>query len=343
VALISTDLARQLIYVGCNLGSSSLGFSKLHKGKLRMSGADFSRPSSIQDFIPPSGEYVSAQNGTHASRTVELPPPSTVKGVKGAILSEATSTLSLHGASTDQLPTPCTDDQSRKNVKDSGWWLILDMFVRQKRWTQLAKLNASSIVVNVQESQRRGEVLLTRSIDVMFAFIVLIVLMPVLMIVTILIRLESRGPALFRHSRVGSRGEEFELWKFRSMRIDSLKYERSPTNSTDSRLTRVGRIMRRLSFDEIPQLVNVLKGEMSLVGPRPEMAFIVNQYTTMERKRLLVKPGITGLWQISSGRAAPIHHNLQYDLYYIQNKSVRLDIAILLRTISAVIRGIGAI
>ena len=250
--------------------------------------------------------------------------PRQLRGAKGAILPGAASTISLH-------------------VKDSGGWLILDMFVRQKRWTQLAKLDASSIAMNAQESQRRGEVLLTRAIDVMLAFIVLIVLMPVLMIVTILIRLESRGPALFRHRRVGERGEEFELWKFRSMRIEALKYERSPTNSTDSRLTRVGRIMRRLSFDEIPQLVNVLKGEMSLVGPRPEMAFIVNQYTAMGRKRLLVKPGITGLWQISSGRAAPIHHNLQYDLYYIQNKSIRLDIAILLRTISAVIRGIGAI
>jgi lipopolysaccharide/colanic/teichoic acid biosynthesis glycosyltransferase len=308
-----------------------------------MSGADFSRTSSVQDFVSSSGEYVSEQNGIHASRTAELPPPSTVKGAKGAILPGAASTLSLHVASTDQLPTRCTDGQTRKDVKDSGWWLILDMFVRQKRWTHLAKLNASFIMMNVQESQRRGEVLLTRSIDVMLAFILLTVLMPALVIVTILIRLESRGPALFRHSRVGERGEEFELWKFRSMRIDALKYERSPTNSTDSRLTRVGRIIRRLSFDEIPQLVNVLRGEMSLVGPRPEMAFIVNQYTPLERERLLVKPGITGLWQISSGRAAPIHHNLQYDLYYIQNKSVRLDIAILLRTISAVIRGIGAI
>jgi lipopolysaccharide/colanic/teichoic acid biosynthesis glycosyltransferase len=296
-----------------------------------MSGADFSRPSSIQDFVSSSGEYVSEQNGTQASRTVELPPPSTVKGAKGPVLPGTASTLSLHAASTE------------KKAKDSGWWLILDMFVRQKRWTQLAKLNASSVVVNVQESQRRVEVLLTRSIDVMLASILLIVFMPVLMTVTILIRLESRGPALFRHRRVGECGEEFELWKFRSMRIDALKYERSPTNSTDSRLTRIGKIIRRLSFDEIPQLVNVLKGEMSLVGPRPEMAFIVNQYTAMERKRLLVKPGITGLWQISSGRAAPIHHNLQYDLYYIQNKSVRLDIAILLRTISAVIRGIGAV
>jgi lipopolysaccharide/colanic/teichoic acid biosynthesis glycosyltransferase len=307
-----------------------------------MSGADFSTPSSVQDFISASGEYVSGQNGTHASRIVEPLPPPTFNGAKGAILPEA-SVPSLHITSIDWLPTCGTDGQSRKNVKDSGWWLILDMFVRQKRWMQLAKLDASFIMRNVQEPQRRGEVFLKRAIDVMLALILLIVLLPVLIIVTILIRLESRGPALFRHSRVGERGEEFELWKFRSMRIDALKYERSPTSSRDSRLTRIGRIIRRCSFDEIPQLVNVLKGEMSLVGPRPEMAFIVNQYTPIERTRLAVKPGITGLWQISSGRAAPIHHNLQYDLYYIWHKNARLDIAILLRTISAVICGIGAI
>jgi lipopolysaccharide/colanic/teichoic acid biosynthesis glycosyltransferase len=101
--------------------------------------------------------------------------------------------------------------------------------------------------------------------------------------------------------------------------------------------------MRRLSIDELPQLINVLKGEMSLVGPRPEMPFIVARYRSVERERLVVRPGITGLWQISPARAFPIHENLEYDLHYIRNQNLLLDCAIILRTVTAVFRGVGAV
>jgi lipopolysaccharide/colanic/teichoic acid biosynthesis glycosyltransferase len=97
-----------------------------------------------------------------------------------------------------------------------------------------------------------------------------------------------------------------------------------------------------LSIDELPQLVNVLRGEMSLVGPRPEMPYIVKRYNALERRRLSVKPGMTGLWQISPARSRPIHENLEYDLFYIRRQSMALDCAILLRTITAVVRGVGA-
>jgi lipopolysaccharide/colanic/teichoic acid biosynthesis glycosyltransferase len=127
------------------------------------------------------------------------------------------------------------------------------------------------------------------------------------------------------------------------MRIDAPKYAPSPTSDRDCRLTRIGRLIRRISIDELPQLINVLKGEMSLVGPRPEMPFIVDRYTPLERGRLAVKPGITGLWQVSPARALPIHENLQYDLHYIFHQSLMLDGAILLRTLAAVIRGVGAV
>jgi lipopolysaccharide/colanic/teichoic acid biosynthesis glycosyltransferase len=142
---------------------------------------------------------------------------------------------------------------------------------------------------------------------------------------------------------VGKDGKEFLLWKFRSMKVDVPRYEVSPQSSTDCRLTRVGRLIRRLSIDEIPQLVNVVKGEMSLVGPRPEMPFIVDSYDSIEYGRFIVRPGITGLWQISPARAFPIHDNLQYDLHYIQNQNLLFDCAIMLRTIAAVVHGIGAV
>jgi lipopolysaccharide/colanic/teichoic acid biosynthesis glycosyltransferase len=121
------------------------------------------------------------------------------------------------------------------------------------------------------------------------------------------------------------------------------KYEMSPQSSADIRLTRVGRLIRRMSIDELPQLFNVLRGEMSLVGPRPEMPFIVARYRPLERQRLVAKPGITGLWQISAARSFPIHEHLHYDLHYIRNQNAILDCAILLRTITAVLGGVGAV
>jgi lipopolysaccharide/colanic/teichoic acid biosynthesis glycosyltransferase len=170
----------------------------------------------------------------------------------------------------------------------------------------------------------------------------LIIFAPLFIFVAALIKIDSEGPALFRQKRIGKDGEPFDIWKFRSMTVNANPYERSPVGDCDPRLTRIGRILRRLSIDELPQLVNVMKGEMSLVGPRPEMPFIVEKYGPLERQRLCVRPGITGLWQISPARAMPIHENLNYDFSYIENQSITLDCAILLRTITAVIRGIGA-
>jgi lipopolysaccharide/colanic/teichoic acid biosynthesis glycosyltransferase len=170
----------------------------------------------------------------------------------------------------------------------------------------------------------------------------LLVFAPLFLFVAALIKLDSEGPALFRQKRIGKHGEPFAMWKFRSMRVDTHPYARSPVGDHDPRLTRVGRVLRRFSIDELPQLVNVFKGEMSLVGPRPEMPYIVETYGSFERQRLCVRPGITGLWQISPARAMPIHENLNYDFTYIENQCIALDFIILLRTITAVIRGIGA-
>ena len=117
---------------------------------------------------------------------------------------------------------------------------------------------------------------------------------------------------------------------------------RSPVSDSDSRLTRIGRFLRRSSIDELPQLLNVLLGDMSLVGPRPEMPFLANRHGALERQRLRVRPGMTGLWQISPARAFPIHENIEYDLYYVRHRTLFLDWAILLRTVTAVVRGGGA-
>jgi lipopolysaccharide/colanic/teichoic acid biosynthesis glycosyltransferase len=189
--------------------------------------------------------------------------------------------------------------------------------------------------------QRYG--LVKRSCDVIGSTILLVALLPLGLIVAMSIKFDSLGPVFFRHFRIGKNGKQFVLWKFRSMKADAPRYGIHPQSAADMRLTRVGRLIRRLSIDELPQLINVLRGEMSFVGPRPEMPFIVDRYRSIERQRLAVKPGITGLWQISPDRASPIHENLQYDLYYIKNQNLLLDGTILLRTLVAIVRGTGAV
>jgi exopolysaccharide biosynthesis polyprenyl glycosylphosphotransferase len=163
---------------------------------------------------------------------------------------------------------------------------------------------------------------------------------PLFLLLAILIKLDSKGPALFRQERVGLNGRRFRMFKFRTMNTDAPAYAYSPKESSDLRITRLGRFLRRTSLDELPQLLNVLLGNMSLVGPRPEMPFIVETYTDRHSQRLQVKPGITGLWQLSGDRNYLIHENIEYDLYYIQYRNFFMDIAILLHTTIFAMRGI---
>jgi len=172
-----------------------------------------------------------------------------------------------------------------------------------------------------------------RLLDVALSAIALVVLLPVFLLIALLIRVDSAGPIIFIQDRVGLGGRLFKIFKFRSMYANCSSYESSPTTALDPRLTRVGKILRRLSLDELPQFVNVLLGTMSLVGPRPEMPFIARGYTCAEQKRLQVMPGITGLWQLSADRAFPIHENLEYDLYYIRHRGIFMDLAILIHTV----------
>ncbi len=178
-----------------------------------------------------------------------------------------------------------------------------------------------------------------RTTDCILSSLLLALLAPLFLLIAILIHFDSPGPAFFVQERVGRNGVPFRMFKFRSMHFTAPKYDSSPTTSRDPRITRIGRILRRASLDELPQLINVLKGDMSLVGPRPEMPFIVERYSGEQRKRLQVIPGITGLWQLSADRSFPIHHNIQYDLYYIRNRSFTMDLAILIHTLFLALHG----
>lgn len=172
-----------------------------------------------------------------------------------------------------------------------------------------------------------------RVADLIVSSTLLVLLAPVFLLIGFLIRLDSPGPALFVQKRVGRNGKLFDIYKFRSMYTNTCKYDLSPTTSFDPRITRLGRFLRRSCLDELPQLVNVLRGTMSLVGPRPEMPFIVRNYNSRQQQRLQAIPGITGMWQLSADRALPIHQNVEYDLYYIHNCTLFMDIAILIHTL----------
>ncbi|MFZ2188624.1 MAG: sugar transferase [Candidatus Moraniibacteriota bacterium] len=181
---------------------------------------------------------------------------------------------------------------------------------------------------------------LKRTIDIMLSFAILVTSSPILMIIAIAIKMTSKGPIIFSQKRVGRNGELFRLYKFRSLYINSNPYAVTPTKSNDARITTVGKFLRDTGLDELPQFVNVLKGEMSIVGPRPEMEFIAKDYSLFERTRLLVKPGITGLWQIHADRKKPIHENIDHDLHYIENYSIFLDFAIIIETALFILRKI---
>lgn len=160
--------------------------------------------------------------------------------------------------------------------------------------------------------------------------------------IALAIKLDDPGPVFFVHERVGLGGRTFKMWKYRSMRSDTAAYAVAPRDGRDPRITRVGAILRKTSLDELPQVINVLRGDMSIVGPRPEMPFIVETYSEWQRKRLDVPPGMTGLWQILGRKDLPLHENLEYDFYYIKNRSLLLDLVIVLRTIPAALFGRGA-
>ncbi len=207
------------------------------------------------------------------------------------------------------------------------------------QWSESLPGGGATLTAPMERNDSWHYALVKRGIDIAISSVLLVLLLPLLASIALLIRLTSPGPALFIQKRVGRNGKVFDMYKFRSMFTNSPTYHVSPTHSSDPRITRLGRVLRRTSVDELPQLMNVFLGNMSLVGPRPEMSFIVERYTPEQRRRLGVLPGITGLWQLSVSRAFPIHENIEYDLYYMGNKNIFLDVAILIHTAFCAARG----
>ncbi|WP_454053387.1 sugar transferase [Clostridium sp. Marseille-Q7071] len=192
-----------------------------------------------------------------------------------------------------------------------------------------------------------------RLMDIIFSLIGIIILSPIFLILTIWIKLDSKGPAVFKQVRVGKNGKKFTIYKFRTMVVSAeakRELEIDPSNmdnfvfqsKSDNRVTRAGAFLRKTSLDEIPQLFNVLFGHMSLIGPRPEIPDVVKYYPENYYQRLLVLPGITGLAQVNGRGEIELGKTIYYDLTYIKNFSLWLDIKILFQTVVKVFKNEGA-
>ncbi len=192
-----------------------------------------------------------------------------------------------------------------------------------------------------------------RAIDLALAVPATVLALPLMAVIALLIKLTSPGPILFRQERLGENMRPFKMLKFRTMIAGAEELQeqvnivldngkRLHKHENDPRVTKIGRLLRRWSLDELPQLFNVIRGDMSLVGPRPEMPWVVEQYEPWQFERFSVPQGITGWWQINGRAEKPMHLSTEDDIYYIRNYSLLLDIKILLKTPIAVIKGTGA-
>ena len=183
--------------------------------------------------------------------------------------------------------------------------------------------------------------ILKRGLDILVSLLLLIVLSPLLAVIALAVKLESKGPAIFKQERAGRNGKPFTFYKFRTMKADADPFGPSPKSFKDKRLTKIGRILREYSLDELPQLFNIVKGDMSLVGPRPLYLSQIPEWNERQKKRLRVKPGLTGLAQISGRGELTREEKLELDARYVDTASLVADIRIMWATLAHVLKRKG--
>lgn len=231
--------------------------------------------------------------------------------------------------------------------------VVPDIFLLTKNQMQVEEINGIPLISTREVSIAGWNLILKRGVDLVIATLIALTTLPLTLLIALAIRLDSPGPILYSQVRVGKNGQPFRIYKFRSMVVnaEARRSEVADLNEAtgplfkvrdDPRRTRIGRFIRRFSLDELPQLINVFRGEMSLVGPRPNLPEEVAQYEEWHRKRLSVSPGATGLWQISGRSDLTFDEMVLLDIYYAENWSMGLDLSILLTTIPKVLLGKGA-
>ena len=237
-------------------------------------------------------------------------------------------------ASLDKQVRPVLQEVDRDNRADAASWLA---FLASAERQPLSRVLYSLVI--------------KRMLDMLAAGVMLVMLAPLLAVAALVIRLESPGQVIYRQTRVGRNGVPFTIYKFRTMIPDRRRQlaplpgeDRRKRHKTqnDPRVTAVGRFLRRTSIDELPQLFNILKGDMSFVGPRPELPQIVEKYQDWQLERHLVTPGLSGWWQVTGRSDLPMHEHTELDIYYVVNQSFTLDARIVLLTFKALLSRGGA-
>lgn len=281
--------------------------------------------------------------------------PGTSVPVMGSVNAVASAMAAVNA---DTVAITSTDELPPEKVKEISWGLeagrqhlVLAPSIIDIAGPRLHTRPVAGLPLIHVETPRftRGQLFVKRTFDIIGASIFIVLLSPVLLIVTIAVSWTSIGPLLYKQERVGRNGEPFKMFKFRSMRVGADKelkalLEAQGTSEKplfkikdDPRITPVGKVIRKYSLDELPQLFNVLGGSMSLVGPRPQIAAEVELYTDAARRRLLARPGLTGLWQVSGRSSLDWEDAVRLDLYYVENWSLVSDLAILVKTTKAVV------
>lgn len=194
-----------------------------------------------------------------------------------------------------------------------------------------------------------------RALDVILASIALVILSPIFLIIALAIKLESKGPVLFKHKRIGKEGKEIYIYKFRSMvdKAEDMIKDFNPEQmkefkenyklKNDPRITMIGKFIRKTSLDELPQLLNIIKGELSIIGPRPVVEEELEKYGDYKKKFLSVTPGLTGYWAANGRSNTSYEERMKMELYYVDNMSLKMDLKVLLKTIISVVRKVGAV
>lgn len=299
----------------------------------------------------------------HAAQTYEgVPVISDLKGLPDAIMASGANEVIIADpdVSGDLLFDAMMSCGRRRGVE---FRIAPNLFNCLPRKTEIDQIGALPMIRLFREPLSSSARIIKRTSDLVIATLALVLFAPIWLLIALLIKLDSSGSIFYTQERVGMDGRLFLVYKFRTMRIGAndeihKDYQRKfiagraeanvgdverPTYKlqNDPRVTRIGRVLRRLSLDEVPQLLNVMRGDMSVVGPRPPIPYEVEAYELWHRKRLDMKPGLTGLWQVSGRNRLPFEEMVKLDLFYIENWSVLFDLKIILRTVLVLLRGDG--
>ncbi|NLK98434.1 sugar transferase [Defluviitalea saccharophila] len=186
------------------------------------------------------------------------------------------------------------------------------------------------------------QIMIKHGLDKLIAFILFIAVSPIFFIIALGIKLTSKGPVFFIQERVGKDGKDFKIYKFRTMIQNAVNMGNGIyTEENDPRITKIGRILRKTSLDELPQLINILKGDMSIIGPRPTLRYQVEKYNEFQMQRLKMRPGVTGLAQVNGRNSLPWAKRIEYDVEYVNNYSLWLDLKIIIKTVKVVLTAEG--